>query len=1040
MVATDINDIVYSISGDDSASFNIDSSSGVITFKTAPDYETKTKYLFTATATDSIGNKKTQDITININDINDEKPIFTSSNAYSVKENESFSLTLISTDKDANSVVKYSITGGNAQVDESSGKVTFTQNFDYETAKTINLEASANDLVNTTKQNITITVLDVDENPPVFTSSATVNVNENLTEAITLVATDANTLTYSISGGDSASFNINGVSGIITFKVASDYETKKSYTFEAKASDGINITTQNITINILNLNDNSPTFTSNNSATVAINQTEAITLIASDEDNNNITYSISGGDSAKFNIDSTSGIISFKVAPSIAGSYTFVATANDGANSTTQNITINAIATTIISLCDIAQPNIVFPESEKEDSKFTHPWREGTKGAIDTSSFNFNGLAGIDKYKAIFSNGYFSASFDIATKKITKVNLVYDASVGTLKLTIADDITLASKFFTLGEVVNLALEAYDASGTLVDTSDKMSIKIGEEYLKIMPKLYFTKADANSVDVAWCDIQTLEHNLTYKNTLNNTYISKNIAETKANIAITNTNVLHSFSVAGIKNNENGRFSNVINVVPINDDGSTNLKISKVTFNQSVQIDMDNNTNNTPIIANKPGVLRVFVDMTGNLPIQKVKITLSGSSATNANLPSITQEAIVSNSSFDTSDSTNKPILFHLKDAIWLKEGNKFSITIDSGNEITETSEDDNRYPTSGEKLFGFENRYEMKVHLVPINTPSGNVAVPQALADGTRDYLQSMYPLSKVNVVIESPITSTKEDGSSLLVKLTIMKNADVLAGKTEGWAFYAGVFTPNPTFGFAGLGYVNDPNNLQKDTQLSSINKYPTSVSRYPKFYEIIAHEIGHNHGRRHVASTNNISFACLTPTGLDTSYPYNSTGSVYARIGKTGYSQYKKKLLAKNQNHDVMSYCNNQWISDYTYKGIYDFEKKLDEVHSRVISAMKTSSILIEGRVLYGKVSNNQWSIIDSQISKREDITNQTNKEFLLKVVLENGDIIEAPLLLVDLSVTDIKTFSVFIPSVENIKSIVAVNTLTNDTFVVQF
>jgi len=65
----DSTPIVYSISGGDSSSFDIDSSTGKVTFKTAPDFESRDTYGFTSKATDAVGNEATQDITINISDL-----------------------------------------------------------------------------------------------------------------------------------------------------------------------------------------------------------------------------------------------------------------------------------------------------------------------------------------------------------------------------------------------------------------------------------------------------------------------------------------------------------------------------------------------------------------------------------------------------------------------------------------------------------------------------------------------------------------------------------------------------------------------------------------------------------------------------------------------------------------------------------------------------------------------------------------------------------------------------------------------------------
>jgi len=63
--------VTYAISGGDAGEFSVDASTGVITFNNAPDFETRTTYTFTVTATDAYGNTSTQDITINISDVVD---------------------------------------------------------------------------------------------------------------------------------------------------------------------------------------------------------------------------------------------------------------------------------------------------------------------------------------------------------------------------------------------------------------------------------------------------------------------------------------------------------------------------------------------------------------------------------------------------------------------------------------------------------------------------------------------------------------------------------------------------------------------------------------------------------------------------------------------------------------------------------------------------------------------------------------------------------------------------------------------------------
>jgi len=102
--------------------------------------------------------------------------------------------------------------------------------------------------------------INIDVTAPVFTSSSTASVNENQTSAITLIATDTSTVTYSISGTDAGSFTVNASTGVVTFNTAPDFETKNTYSFTATATDtSTNSTDQAVTITILNVEESTPT-------------------------------------------------------------------------------------------------------------------------------------------------------------------------------------------------------------------------------------------------------------------------------------------------------------------------------------------------------------------------------------------------------------------------------------------------------------------------------------------------------------------------------------------------------------------------------------------------------------------------------------------------------------------------------------------------------------------------------------------------------------------------------------------------------------
>jgi serralysin len=189
---------------------------------------------------------------------------------------------------------------------------------------------------------IGIEVNNLNDNSPVFTSSSTLAAAENQTSIDTVTATDAD--------GDSVTFTVSGSelvitsAGVLTFKTAPDYETKSTYTATVTATDGTNPTTQNITVNVTNVVENSsPIFTSNSSFTVAENQTSAANITVTDADSDSISFSLSGTDADSFAI-SSSGALTFNNAPDYETkeSYSLIITASDGSSSVSQTININS--------------------------------------------------------------------------------------------------------------------------------------------------------------------------------------------------------------------------------------------------------------------------------------------------------------------------------------------------------------------------------------------------------------------------------------------------------------------------------------------------------------------------------------------------------------------------------------------------------------------------------------------------------------------------------------------------------------------------
>ncbi len=325
------NSFTFSISGDEIAI----SSEGVLTFVTAPDYETKTTYSATVTVTDTDDNSATQDITVNVTNVNDNSPAITSNATFTAAENQTTIGTVTASDADGDDVT-FTISGNDIEI-TSSGVLTFTAAPDFETKSTYTATVTASDGTNTVTQDITINVTDVNE-APTFTSNATYSAAENQTAIGTVTASDVegDNLTFTISGSD---ITIVSSSGVLEFASAPDYETQTSYSATVTVSDGTNTATQEITVNVTNVNDVAPEFTSNATFSAAENQTAVGTVTANDAEGDTVTFTISGTDLEI----TTAGVLTFASAPDYetVTSFTATVTASDGINSTTQDITVN---------------------------------------------------------------------------------------------------------------------------------------------------------------------------------------------------------------------------------------------------------------------------------------------------------------------------------------------------------------------------------------------------------------------------------------------------------------------------------------------------------------------------------------------------------------------------------------------------------------------------------------------------------------------------------------------------------------------------
>lgn len=285
--------VTYSITGGaDSARFAINATTGALTFVAAPNFEapadagTNNVYNVQVTASAGAGSSAVQNVTVTVTSANDNAPVFTSPATFNVPENTATAGTVVATDADLPAqTLAYSITGGADSalfsINPTTGVLAFLAAPNFEVPLDVgvdniyNVEVTAADgLGMTTIQSVAVTVTPLNDNAPVFTSVANFTVAENSTAVGNMTATDSDlppqTLTYSISGGaDAALFAVDPITGVLTFKVAPDFETPHDagannvYNVTVKADDnGGSSTTKDLLITVTNESE-SPVITVN---------------------------------------------------------------------------------------------------------------------------------------------------------------------------------------------------------------------------------------------------------------------------------------------------------------------------------------------------------------------------------------------------------------------------------------------------------------------------------------------------------------------------------------------------------------------------------------------------------------------------------------------------------------------------------------------------------------------------------------------------------------------------------------------------------
>lgn len=347
-----------------------------------------------------------------------------------------------------------------------------------------------------------------------------------------------------------------------------------------------------------------------------------------------------------------------------------------------------------------------------------------------------------------------------------------------------------------------------------------------------------------------------------------------------------------------------------------DYETGLAITEVAVFQGVKISAWKNgaavsSRNAPIIAQRPGLVRVYVTPQAGWTPRAVTAVLTLTSGGASQSWSDTK----SPSGASTDASLASTFAFDLPATAFAADTTaKVELTVPTGSGSATAGS----ALVSGVGLAGENPGSTLKIVFVPVKyMADGSGRLPDTSAAQMELYRQTMmklYPARSVTISMHAVWTWSKAisaNGSgfdSLLSALASLRQSD----KAPSDTYYYAAFAPAASFNtFCAGGCVAGLSTVAQSAT-DSIARTSTGLGfTGADATQTMAHELGHAHGRQHAP--------CQISSGYDPAYPYSG-----GLIGSWGYDISAKTLFSPSTYGDIMGYCQKDWVSDYTYRAFF--------------------------------------------------------------------------------------------------------------------
>ncbi|MGH7470396.1 MAG: Ig-like domain-containing protein, partial [Longimicrobiales bacterium] len=392
-----------------------------------------------------------------------------------------------------------------------------------------------------------------------------------------------------------------------------------------------------------------------------------------------------------------------------------------------------------------------------------------------------------------------------------------------------------------------------------------------------------------------------------------------------------------------------------IVTVRTPAPSDYDIVEAQFTQAIQ----SNDGTIPIVLNgNPAVVNVLIRGTlegNNFPRLQVVLRLFNANGVLTRTDTVRTPGLISQ-----TVSYATPSAQLLVPASALSAAMQWQVEVDPLRQVVDDNRANNVFPRTGRRLLPTVTVPALKVHFVPLTLSAHNNSTVAVTAGQMPEYirtLRSVQPLGALTTTIALPLTTGANFGTmpsgglapfwqQVLADLDLARVAD--PGDPE--RHWYGLMRPPVGFNFTSFGgfaYVPSSGQATGANTRTAAGVAVGWFSNPIQSRELVAHELGHNFGRRHAP--------CGNPAGPDPNFP-NANGTI-GIVGHDVYSWSAGLTVSATPidpgTGDVMGYCLPSWASEYTYRGVMAFRGSI--VTAVAQTAPRTRVLVVRGHITNG-------------------------------------------------------------------------------------